>query len=97
MPGDVVLRDDVIDVLVQTAAWRRLFPNCMAVPTRGCSYCGSSYRTSVALSPSDRSRAKHCLMSADPTRISDLKRELGVTTLILFTNGAGGTPTRQTL
>lgn len=94
----VTLRDDVIDVLVQTSAWRRLFPNCMAVPQRpGCSYCGSSYRTTLALSPADRSRAKGCLLSADPVRISDLKRELGATTLIVFTTGTGGTPTRHTI
>jgi hypothetical protein len=87
----IALTDDILDVLVQTVDWRRLFAHCIAVPTpTGCGYCGSR-RGHVALSDGDRSRVKDCLLTADPARISSLKSALRATKLVVFTRAASGT------
>jgi len=96
--ADIVatLRDDVIDVLVQTDAWKRLFPGCLAVPSQPCSFCGGR-RGSWTLSGGDRSRAKSCLLGAGAGQISGLKAALNAGTLVLFTRDGSGKLVRHTL
>jgi len=94
----ITLSDDVIDVLVQTVDWKRLFAHCIAVPglAAGCGYCGSR-RSYVTLSTGDRARVKDCLLTADPARISSLKSALRATKLVVFTRAASGTLQQHTI
>ena len=94
-PVSVGLTDDIIDVLVQTQAWKSFFSHCVAVPAApaGCRRCGRS--AAITLSPGDRARVKDCLLNADPSRISSLKSALHAAKLVLFTRAASGTLQRH--
>lgn len=94
----ITLTDDILDVLVQTQDWKRIFAHCVAIPepAAGCRRCGSR-RPYVTLSGSDRDRVKACLLGADPVKISSLKSALRAAKLVVFTRAESGTLVPHTI
>lgn len=86
----VSLTDDIIDVLVQTQDWKRIFAHCIAVPSSvGCGHCGR-HAAFPSLSPGDRDRAKACILGADAQKISSLKSALRASKLVIYTRADSG-------